>query len=450
MARRKNILFLTHRVPFPPDKGDKIRTFHELQRLAASHHVYCACFVDCREDRVHAAALREWCREVYTVEWSAARARLKAVAALAGKRPITLAAYDDARLRRRLDIWSEAVEFDAVAAFSACMAPYALRVRATRRVLDLCDADSEKWLDYAASTHWPMSCIHAMEGRRLRAYERECMDAFDATIVITPREKALLDPRGEHSKLHVIPNGVDLPASAISRASSREPIISFIGAMDYRPNVSGIGWFVHEVWPRVLASQPRARLMIVGRNPARSVRRLGNRPGVCVTGEVASVRPYLAQSRVVIAPLHIARGMANKVLEAMAHRRPVVAMPDVASCLSAEAGRHLLVARDAAAFGERVIRLCRNDALCDRIAESGYRFVAVNCSWTEAMGRYHSLVVGEEPEAKFARESLTASISRGISRGIRKRALPVSMPPGHAPQEMPGARGDFRYHFSSI
>lgn len=414
-SRRRRILFLTHRVPFPPDKGDKIRTFHQLDHLAVDHDVYCACFIDHPDDRVHAIALQRWCKGVFTVEWRPHMGMLRAARALAGARPLTEAAYDDPRMHRQIDAWSSAIEFDAVVAFSACMAPYARRARARRRVLDLCDSDSAKWLEYASFSRFPVSLLHALEARRLRTLELACIEEFDATAVISERERRTLDPTGTSPRLHVIANGVDLPYALPPQASRQGPVVSFIGEMSYRPNRDGMTWFMRTAWPHVRARVRDAQLMIVGRNPPADIMRLAKMPGVTVTGEVPEVRRYLASSRVVIAPLRIARGMPNKVLEAMAMQRPVVATSTVGSCLDIEPGRHMLIADEPLGFASQIVRLLESDRLCDRLAESGYRHAAGRHSWSDTMRQYeHLLFPSQRPahgnstkpgqEAQFVRD----------------------------------------------
>jgi sugar transferase (PEP-CTERM/EpsH1 system associated) len=414
-SRRRKILFLTHRVPFPPDKGDKIRTFHQLDHLAVDHDVYCACFIDHPDDRVHAIALQRWCKGVFTVEWRPQIGMIRALRALGGDRALSEAAYDDPRMHRQIDAWSSSIEFDAVVAFSACMAPYARRAAARRRVLDLCDSDSAKWQEYAALSRFPMSAIHALEARRLRALELACIEEFDATAVISERERRTLDPTGTSPRLHVIANGVDLPYAVPPQASRQGPIVSFIGEMSYRPNRDGMSWFMRTAWPHVRARVRDAQLMIVGRNPPADIVRLAKLPGVTVTGEVPEVRRYLASSRVVIAPLRIARGMPNKVLEAMAMQRPVVATSTVADCLDIEPGRHVLIADEPLAFASQVVRLLESDGLCDRVAESGYRHAAGRHSWTDTMRQYEQLLfpsqrsahdksIKSEREAQFVRD----------------------------------------------
>ena len=394
MKQRRTILFLTNRVPFPPNKGDKIRTFHQLDHLAQSHDVYCACFVDSSDDLEHAEALSQWCKGVAAIRWNKTTAFFRAVHGWVGGRTLSQSAYRDKAMFGELARWSETIRFDSVVAFSTMMAPYALAVPARRRVLDMCDVDSQKWLDYAIGSGFFRSRILRSEGRRLRAVERQCLDVFDATILITDRERQIIDPAGQINNLHVIPNGVTLPVDSSPPVSRCEPVIGFLGAMDYRPNVEGICWFVHRSWPAILAEVPDARLMIVGRNPARPVSQLARTRGVEVVGEVADVQSYLRRCRVVVAPLHIARGLQNKVLEAMAVRRPVVATSAVADGLQVLKGRHILVADEAETFARKVADLCRFDALCQEIADAGYRRVAMYYYWPEALDRYERVVLG--------------------------------------------------------
>jgi sugar transferase (PEP-CTERM/EpsH1 system associated) len=291
--------------------------------------------------------------------------------------------------------WATTIEFDSAVAFSVSMAPYVLAFRAKRRVLDLCDVDSEKWLDYGGNGKGPVSRLYRAEGRRLRTYERACLERFDATLLVSEREREILDPGRRCEKLHVIPNGTTLYAAKPAPASATGPVVGFVGAMDYRPNVEGMCWFVEAVWPRIVGAVPEAELLIVGRRPTRRVRRLGRERGVRVTGEVEDVRRHVARFRVMVAPLRMARGLQNKVLEAMAMRRPVVATSAVAGGLQVADGHNILVADEPEAFAERVIALCQCGSLCDKIGDGGYRCVATYYSWAETLQRYERLVMGE-------------------------------------------------------
>lgn len=395
LAERKTILFLTNRVPFPPDKGDKIRTFHQLDHLAFRHDVYCACLAEGRREMAAARSLRRWCRDVAAVPWSRRRALAKAPLALLAGRPMTLAAYDDRRLRDVLNRWSQERQYDVVVAFSSVMSAYAEAVPARRHVLDLCDVDSQKWLDYARASSFPRSCVFRREGAALRAIEESCLEMFDAVILVNDRERRLLDPYERCPNLHVIPNGVDLPSEPVEPASKCGPIVGFFGVMDYRPNVEGVRWFVRHAWPLVKKAVPRATLLVVGRNPVRAINRLNGRHGVRVLGEVRDIRPHLSRCRLSVAPLQIARGLQNKALQAMSYARPVVATSEVAAGLRVVPGHNILVADESETFARLVIDLCEMPSLCDTIGQAGYRCAAAHYSWAEALGRYERILLPE-------------------------------------------------------
>ncbi|MFQ5500821.1 MAG: TIGR03087 family PEP-CTERM/XrtA system glycosyltransferase [Phycisphaerae bacterium] len=394
MKPRKKILFLTNRLPFPPDKGDKIRTYHQLTQLADSHDVWCACFADTPEDVARADELQRRCRSAIVVPWNRISAIPRTASGWLSGRPFTEAAFTHPFLAKRLGALGRRIQFDSVVAFSSMMARQALAVPARRHVLDLCDVDSEKWFDYARASRFPLSSLCHQEGRRLRAWEHACLNRFDATLVITERERALLDPSARRETLHVIPNGVTLNDDQALLASQCGPVIGFLGVMDYRPNVEGVRWFVRHAWPKVLRECPNARMLIVGRRPVRGIRQLAKLPGVEVTGEVRDVRPYLTRCRVIVVPLHIARGLQNKVLEAMAARRPVVATSAVAAGLHPGQRRPVLTADDPSRFAMKVVDLCRFDGLCQQVADAGHRFVATHYNWSEAMQLYDRRVLG--------------------------------------------------------
>ena len=394
MSRRK-ILFLSPRVPFPPNKGDKIRSFHQIDYLAARHYVYCACFVDDERDATHIETVRRWCQDVIAIPWKKPAALWRATAAWVQGRSLTCAAYERPAMRAALAAWADKHSFDVVTAYSSSMAAYALDVPAGRRVLDLCDADSQKWIDYAEESRGPLRWAYRREGMRLREFELFCTARFDATLVITERERAILDPVGADERLHVVSNGVAVPRERSRLASMSGPVIVFVGAMNYRPNVDAVTWFVREVWPIVRRRQPLARFLVVGRDPTASVRRLASAKGVEVLGDVADVSPFLQLARVVVAPLRIARGLQNKVLEAMAMGRPVVTSSAAASCMTAEPGRELIVADLKEDFAQKVVQLLTDDRLCDRVASAGCRRIQRDYDWSRNLREYERIVLGE-------------------------------------------------------
>lgn len=398
---RPRVLFLSPRPPFPPNKGDKIRTYQAFGALADSCDVYAASFVSNAQERADFAQVAACCVDSMAVSRRAWIGLIRgAVEQLRGG-TVTLGAYASGSLHKRIATWSATAPFGAVYAFGGAMAPFALAASARRRVLDLCDADSEKWLNYAGLTAQDaysarpgggmLRLVYTREGRRLRRCELAWLDAFDVVTVVTRRESAVLDPTGARGNLQVVSNAAPIIESAPPASHSRS-IVSFTGALDYKPNVDGLLWFVREVWPIVRRQAPAARLRVVGRAPVRLLRQMHGIDAVQVIADVPSITPYLLASRVAIAPMLVSRGLPNKVLEAMGAARPVVSTPAVGASLQAVPQRDILVAGSAADFAGSVTRLLRDDAECDRVGEAGREFVrlfhdreAIAAAWRAAI-----------------------------------------------------------------
>lgn len=352
---RQNLLFLAHRIPYPPDKGDKIRTWNILRHLCRTHRVFVGALIDDRADWAHVPALAAHCAELACFSLHPRRQKLRALLKLSPGRPLTLDYFHSPGLARwvRQIVARETIE----RVFVACsaMAPYAMRLRASRRILDFMDVDSTKWTQYAAASRGPARLIFAREGRTLHAFEREVASHVDHALFVSEQEwrhfQALAPESAERTSF--ISNGVDFAYFSPSHHFEnpyREPaaVIVFTGAMDYRPNIEAVQWFVRAVLPLVRkAGHAQAAFWIVGANPAAEVRRLAALPGVHVTGRVADTRPYLAHAQLAVAPLRLARGIQNKVLEAMAMGTPVVTTPQAFEGLRAAPGRDLLIAETA-------------------------------------------------------------------------------------------------------
>jgi len=404
-----NILYLAHRLPYPPNKGDKLRAFRHLDHLDKQHRVWCACFMDDARDAGHAAALRTHCHELTVVPLGRLNALSRGATSMALGGTVTHGYYDSPAMWRVLRGWSRRVRFDVVIAFSSSMAPYARSIDAGRRVLDLCDLDSGKWREYAGLSRSPLSLLYDIEARRLARFERECVDSFEAVTVITTAEAEELAQDVPPGRVCVVTNGVDIPGAAADRLKCREavasgfipgatfgkvPTIGFVGVMDYRPNVDGVCWFVAECWSRIRDAYPGAVFRIAGRNPTRKVRRLTRTPGVQVIGEVSDVAVELRHFDISIAPLRIARGLQNKVLEAMAAGLPVIVSEKAAKGIAAVDGQDYLVARSSRQFVDQTVRLLCDPLERQRIGENAQRFVAAHHSWPEALRRFEFITTG--------------------------------------------------------
>ncbi|MDB5445440.1 MAG: Sugar transferase, PEP-CTERM/EpsH1 system associated [Phenylobacterium sp.] len=389
------ILFLAHRVPFPPDKGDKIRAFHILKHLAARHDVWLGAGVDDPADLHRIELSGVPCREVCLAPLGRARRGLNMLGGLGAGAPLSVARFRHPRLARWIGQVLSEVRPDVVFVYSSAMAQYVVGRTApgARLIIDFVDADAEKWRAYAAKAGPPLSAVYAREFRRLVAFEGRALAAADAGILISETERRLMAallPAGAH-KLSVIPNGVDVDYFAASAGRGDGRSIVLCGRMDYQPNIDAAQWFAREILPRVRTRRPDALFRIVGAAPAPGVRALAALAGVEVTGAVPDVRPYLAQAAVVVAPLRIARGVQNKVLEGMAAARPVVATPEALDGIDAAVGRDVLVGAGAAAFAEAVGDVLTGRAP-ERLGASARRFVLGHHQWAAQLSALDRLL----------------------------------------------------------
>lgn len=319
----KDLLFLAHRAPFPPDRGDKIRSYHLLRHLADRARVHLVAFGETREDLTAppelARALASWTVVPRVKSRAAAAAQ-----AIAAGRPVSLTAFADRRLARAVARVRAAHPIAATYIFSGQMAQYA---GPEHTVMDFVDVDSAKFAQLVPNSGGPLRWMLAREARLLAAYERDVADRVAASLFVTEAEAALFRAGGGGGRVVTVENGIDAgffdPAD-VTPVQVAGPLIVFTGQMDYRPNIDAVTRFVGRDLPAVRERHPGATFAIVGRAPAPEVRALAG-PGVIVTGAVEDVRPWIRRAEVVVAPLRIARGVQNKVLEAMAMARPVVA-----------------------------------------------------------------------------------------------------------------------------
>ena len=358
------LLFLAHRLPYPPNKGDKVRSFHFLKHLAGRYRIFLGTFIDDPSDWQHVEALRPLCADVHVeaiVPWAK---RLRSVTAFLGGEALSLAYFRSRKLGRWVAETARRERLARAFAYSSPMAQYMLGLPGVRCFVDFVDMDSAKWSDYARRRKWPAAALYEREARRLLAYEREVAARAEASIFVTEEEvRRFRSETSERAdRVVAIRNGVDSeyfsPLHDLESpfAPGERPVV-FTGAMDYWPNVDAVTWFAREVLPTARRRDPSIRFYIVGMNPEPAVRALASADAVRVTGRVDDVRPYLQHARVVVAPLRVARGIQNKVLEAMAMAKPVVVTAAAADALTAKRGVELEVATDARGFAAKVLAL---------------------------------------------------------------------------------------------
>lgn len=325
-GKAPEILFLSHCVPNPPDKGEKIRAYHLLDQLLGHYRVHLVCFTRNPEDVAHAHALKERCESVY-VELLPATALLNAGVRFALGRSLTTAFYRSRRMEQRLSKFRTSA-IAATVVFSSVMANYA--PAGIPMLIDMVDVDSEKWMQYGEMRS--LGFLYRLECLRLRAVEREAALRANCTFLTTAQEQVLLETIAPGARVRAIENGVDFEffdPRRVAADGQQRPSVAFVGVMDYYPNADACCWFADHVIPALRARVPEYEFVIVGRNPSAAVERLGKREGIRVLGGVPDVRPYIAGARAVVAPLRIARGVQNKVLEALAMGKPVLASDPV-------------------------------------------------------------------------------------------------------------------------
>jgi sugar transferase (PEP-CTERM/EpsH1 system associated) len=359
VSRLAEILFLAHRIPYPPTKGDKIRAYNFLAHLARRHVVHLGCFVDDPDDWRHAEQLRSLCAECHFAALPRARVWLRSGRALLRNQALSTTVLDDPALAAWAGNLMQRRPIRCVFAYSAAMAQFLPwgAGRGVRRIVDFVDVDADKWGEMAAYRPWPVSWLYRRERDRLRAFDHDALARCDHCLFVSPAEAEAfqqLIPCAQ-DRVVVVPNGVD------SRHFSPElrlpcpfepggPVVAFTGDMSYWPNEDAVLWFARRVLPKLRAQHPDLRFLVVGRWPGRRLRRSTMRLGFTLTGAVPDVRPFLAHSAVAVAPLRVAQGVPNKVLEAMAMAKAVVATPAAARGLRVRAGQDILLASDSEAF----------------------------------------------------------------------------------------------------
>jgi len=387
-----NLLYLVHRLPYPPNKGDKVRSYHLLKHLQQKHRVFLGTFIDDPADDVYLDTVRQLCPDLHVARLQPRWARLSSLAGLLSGQALSLRYYRNAALRAWVRRTLASQQIDGIVVFSSVMAQFVDDDCAAPMLVDFVDVDSAKWTQYAPKHRWPMSWLYRREGQRLLAFERAVAQRAKRSFFVTDNEVALftqLAPQCSGS-VDTISNGVDadffMPDAQLSSPFGQQaengsftPLV-FTGAMDYWPNIDAVTWFVADILPTLRQQWPGVRLIIVGRNPTPVVQALAGRD-VVVTGTVDDVRPYLQHAALVVAPLRVARGIQNKILEAMAMARAVVAAQSCVQAIDAVPELELLSADAAKDYVEQINALLRQPERAERIGAAARQRVLSSYSW---------------------------------------------------------------------
>ena len=382
-----NLLYLVHRLPYPPNKGDKVRSFHLLKHLAAKHRIFLGTFIDDPEDEAYVEKLSEFCAGTHIARLSPKSAKIKSLTGLLSGEALTLPYYRDAALQSWVDRTIREQKIDAIVVFSSAMAQYVTRHAGLPTLVDFCDVDSAKWTQYAPNHRWPMSWIYRREGEKLLAFERAIAMSTTHSFFVTENETELFlrsapECRG---KVSAMCNGVDAdffsPDHPLASPFVADEIpLVFTGAMDYWPNIDAVQWFVRDIMPHLVPRWPTLRFYIVGRSPTEAVQALAAER-VVVTGTVPDVRPYLRHAVAVVAPLRVARGIQNKVLEAMAMGQPVVVAKGCGEAVDAVAERDLLLADSVEEHVQQINRLLESSERREAMGRAARLQVLARYSW---------------------------------------------------------------------
>lgn len=377
------LLYLSQRFPYPPNRGDRIPTFNHIKYLSRRHQVHVSSLITAVDEMKYVGAFSEWAVST-TVErqprWKSFLGKMHAF--LCGE-PLSIGHYRNTALMARVRDVIEKEKIEAVIVFSSSMAQYVEPLHNLVRIMNFCDLDSQKWADLSKVSRWPRSWIYRREARLLLDYEKKVASSFDCSCTVTEQEAVLFRRLIPGVDVQVLANGVDHGYFEAVQWNPSAIRLVFVGVMDYEPNVEAVTFFATEVWPKVRERHPDAEFTIVGSRPNAKVRSLAGRPGVYVTGMVADVRSYLASATLVVVPLKVARGIQNKILEAMAAGVPVLTTPLAAFSISPEFDRILFTAdRSGEPFTAKVLELLEDGQAGKDLAKAAQAFVQQNFSWT--------------------------------------------------------------------
>ncbi len=411
-----NILFLAHRIPYPPNKGDKIRSWHVLEHLLKSHKVHLGCFLDDPADEQYCGFLRTKVASSYFAKITKFGQKLSALKGFISGEPLSLAAYPKTRLQAYVNAVLEQENIDFIYVFSGAMMKFTPQLINSANsgknipiVLDMVDVDSAKWSDYAERSKAPLSWIYRREATRLFQYESKAAESAHQTFFVSDAEATLfnqLTDKRLESKVCSFKNGVNLnqfnpeiyaPIRAPIYGAEREQkkaVILFTGAMDYRPNIEAVLWFAANIWPQIKTSAKKDIIFRIAGGPvASSVKALGAHNSIEVQGYVDDMAREIAAADVIIAPLRTARGIQNKVLEGMAMAKAVVATSLANEGIDAEGDKNILIADTADDFTDCVISLLSDTNRREEIGESARQFIEANFTWDSALAKLDKTIV---------------------------------------------------------
>lgn len=388
-----NILYVCHRFPFPPKRGGKIRPFNMIRHLSANGHRVTVCsLARSPEEAAEGQGIADHCAAFEVAQVANPVQALRMVARLPLATPSSMGFFYSPDLKQTVRRLLREQKWDLVFVHCSSVAQYVEHVRDVPKILDFGDMDSQKWLEYANYKPFPLSLGYRLEGRKMLAAEKRLAPRFDLCTATTRAEWETLEGYRTGVATDWFPNGVDADFFCPGEDGYDADTLSFIGRMDYYPNQECMARFCDQIWPLLRARRPQLKLLIVGADPSPAMRRLGDLPGVTVTGSVPDVRPYVRRSALMVAPLAIARGTQNKILEAMAMGVPVVTSRVAAGGVDAESVTHFLVADTPQEYSDAILRIVADPAERQRLALAGRQRMLSNHAWPHSMERLDRII----------------------------------------------------------
>lgn len=386
------IFFVCQRVPFPPDRGDKITTYHEITHLAAKHEVHVFCLADGEADLRNLEGARARVASVTAVPFTPASTRWRALKGLLTGQSLSVAAFDFSTLHQAIRARHAELKPDLCMVYSCNVAQYVEPFSDTARIMQFADLDSLKWVQYADRSKGLMRWVYGLESRRLLQYERRIAHQFSRSLVCTDVEKRDFERCIPGVPVDMVANGVDLDYFAPGGFDKQPGAIVFTGVMDYLPNIDAACWFARDILPLVQREVPHARFTVCGSKPVPEVLALAQLPGVEVTGRVPDIRPYMGRAEVFVAPLRMARGVQNKVLEALAAGLPCVSSMAAWSGTVIPQGDGIVATDDPQAFAREVVRLLTDAGYRAQMADRARKAALTHYAWSAQLEKLDRIV----------------------------------------------------------
>jgi sugar transferase (PEP-CTERM/EpsH1 system associated) len=398
----QELLYLVHRIPYPPNKGDKIRSYHILKHLSHNHRIHLGTFIDDEKDWEYVEKLKEICGETCFVKLDPQASRVRSLSGLIANQPLTLPYYRDAGLQKWVNNLLDTRHINNILVFSSAMAQYVNESCSTHCVIDFVDVDSDKWKQYSKTKPWPLNWLYRRESRLLLEYERKIAKAFDASAFVSETESDFFKQLAPETaaKVTYFNNGVDAEYFSPENINTNPyqndtDTLVFTGVMDYWANIDAVEWFAHNIFTLIRTQLPSVEFYIVGSKPTARVTALSALPGITVTGSVEDIRPYIAHAALVVVPLRIARGIQNKVLEAMAMEKTVIASPQAAEGIRALHSQELFVEDKEQNFADRIISQIKNGPNM-KIGSAARTRILKDYSWRRILDQVDTLLLQEK------------------------------------------------------